>query len=369
MTCPRCGGAIPAGRSGPRVSTRRPAFEPVSAPALASSEPEETAWIWRRYIPEGGLVLLAAPPKLGKTTAAYHLAGAVEEGRDFLGQRTRKAPVLILAVEERRQDAANRARTLGFGDEVYIHSGPLRTDTIADVAAFVVGKRIGLIIVDTLPRYWIIDNENDAAAVNVAMAPLLALARETNAAVLLLFHVRKSPGDDGEDIRGSGDIFAFVDVALIMRRRKGDHANHRTIKAFSRYDDTPDEMVVALEDGQYIAIGDADAVKERELDLLLLGALTEVPRLPEEIEKDSGLGLVARTLRRHYNRLYGNGLCDREGVGQKSAPFKYKILAATSENVVATDRPVSGNGLKPTDGPLVRYAVEEMGLSIVGRSQ
>ncbi len=280
---------------------------------------------------------------------AYHLAGAVSEGRPFLGQSTTKSPVLILAVEERRQDAANRARALGPGRDVYIHTGPLRADAIPAIASFVMEKRIGLIIVDTLPRFWVLDNENDASAVNMAMAGILALARDTDAAVFLLYHLRKSPGGgDGEEIRGSGDIFAQVDVALIMRRRK-DQLNQRTIKSFSRYDATPEEIVVALEDGEYVSLGDSEVVKDQETDRMLLDALSEEARTTEQIKEDADLKQAPRTLRRHYSRLFEADRCTREGTGQKALPYRYKMLAATADTLVVTGWPESAGDNPPAD--------------------
>src|SRR5581483_9005947 len=86
-----------------------------------------------------------------------------------------------------------------------------------------------------------------------------ALARETSAAVLLLHHTRKSPGEDGGDIRGSGDIFAIVDAAFTLRRRT-ESKTQRILKAFSRYD-TPDELIISLDDDHYSALGSAQHVR------------------------------------------------------------------------------------------------------------
>ena len=328
-------------------------FQPVRADILATSEPEKTSWAWEGYAPQGGVTLYCAPPKTGKTTVAYHLAAAVSEGRPFLGKPTTKSAVLILAVEERRQDAANRARALGLGENVYLHTGPLRADSVPTIAAFVMQKKIGLIIIDTLPRFWVLENENDASAVNIAMAGIMALARDTNAALLLLYHLRKSPGGiDGEEIRGSGDIFSQVDIALIMRRRR-DQSNQRTIKSFSRYDATPEEIIVALEDDEYVSLGDSGAVKEMELDKVLMEALSEVDRTPEQIKEDADLKLAVRTLRRHYARLFEANRCGREGTGQRALPYTYKMLA-TDERPASSETPSTDtNKLAATTDSLV----------------
>ena len=340
---------IPAATSNPHVSPRRQAFSPIPADVLAASELEDTAWVWEGYVPQGGLILFCAAPKTGKSTLAYHLASAVSNGRPFLGQTSTKSPVLILAVEERRQDAANRARALGLEDDVYIHCGPLRADAIPAIASFVMEKRVGLVIIDTLPRFWVLDNENDASKVGMAMEGIMALARETKAGVFLLYHLRKSPGSgDGEEIRGSGDIFAYVDVALIMRRRKGQ-SNQRTVKSFSRYDATPEEVVIALEDGEYVHLGDSATVREQETDTMLLEALSVEPRTPEQIKADADLKLAPRTLQRHYNRLADDNRCIREGSGTKALPYRYKILAATTNTVVVSDWQESSGDHPPAD--------------------
>ena len=326
-------------------------FQPVTADVLAASETPTTSWIWKGYAPQGGLILLCAPPKCGKTTLANHLARAVSKGRPFLGQASTKSPVLILAVEERRQDVANRARTLGLGGDVYLHTGPLGSEAIPAIASFVLEKHIGLVIIDTLPRFWAIESENDASMVNMAMAGILAMARNTNAAVFLLYHLRKSAGSgDGEEIRGSGDIFAQCDIALIMRRRKAQ-SNQRTIKSFSRYDATPDEIVIALEDGEYVHLGDSVTVRGKETDAMLLEALSIEPHTPEEIKEGAGLKLAERTLLRHYSRLTDAKLCIREGSGTKALPYRYKKIAATTKPMVVSDWQESAGDHPPDTEP------------------
>jgi len=63
---------------------------------------------------------------------------------------------------------------------------------------------IGLLIVDSLSKFWNVKNENDAAEVERELKPLVQIARDTNAAVLLIHHNRKNEKGDGlGDARGS----------------------------------------------------------------------------------------------------------------------------------------------------------------------
>ncbi len=93
-------------------------------------------------------------------------------------------------------------------------------------------------------------DENDAAEVTQAMKPLLALARDTGACVLLIHHARKSEGSYGDEIRGSGALFAAVDIAMILKRHEVQ--TQRVLHAISRYPETPAEIVLELRETGYV---------------------------------------------------------------------------------------------------------------------
>jgi hypothetical protein len=303
-------------------SSAQSIFTPQTVAELLAHEDPETRWRWEAYAPEGGLILLAALPKGGKTTFAYHLAKAVTCGTPFLGKPTQQAHVLILALEERRQDVANRLRKLGVTEGVDIHCGPLKAATAIDaVVAFVREKRSGLIIIDTARRFWGVGDENDAALIGEALAPILALARETGVTVLLLHHLRKSPGDEGSDISGSGDIFAHVDVALTLRRRGEGQANQRLLRAFSRYDETPDEIVIALEEGEYEVLGRAGEVQANEQRDKVLTALSNEPLKADEVAVAAEM--PEGTTRTILKKLHQEGVISRTGSGKRGDAYYY----------------------------------------------
>src|SRR5439155_21849789 len=59
------------------------------------SEPEEpVSWLLEGILPAGGLSLLAAKPKVGKSTLARNLALAVARGDEFLNRITVQGPVI-----------------------------------------------------------------------------------------------------------------------------------------------------------------------------------------------------------------------------------------------------------------------------------
>src|SRR5688500_11426454 len=71
-------------RSGTGTANPGKGFLLVDAKALLASEEPETEWLWEGILPSGGLSLLVAKPKVGKTTLAFHLALAVTTGTEFL---------------------------------------------------------------------------------------------------------------------------------------------------------------------------------------------------------------------------------------------------------------------------------------------
>jgi RecA-family ATPase len=97
-------------------------------------------------------------------------------------------------------------------------SKPITPTVLASILSFLKEHDVKLVLADTLAAFWRIENENDAAEMTKVVKPLLQLARESGACVLLNYHARKSEGSYGDEIRGSGALFALVDVAILMKR-------------------------------------------------------------------------------------------------------------------------------------------------------
>jgi dihydrodipicolinate reductase len=83
--------------------------------------------------------------------------------------------------------------------------------------------------------------------VEKALRPVIFLAQEKGATVLLLHHFNKSDGPEGTAHRGSGHLVAMVDIAVELRRPE-DNApeSRRVLRALSRYQEMPQELVIDL---------------------------------------------------------------------------------------------------------------------------
>ena len=291
-------------------------FNPVPADQFVKEKPDPRTWVWKYYLPQGGVSLLAAPAKLGKTTLTAHLVRALVEGKPFLGQETVACPVLFLALEEHPDDV--RARLYQFQlnrPDIHVYAGPFRGDDAGCAAILekIKSLNIGLMIVDTLVRFWAVKDENDAVQVAKGFAPVLALARQTNCAILLLHHTTKAPSDGGREIRGSGDVVAAVDIGLTMARAAEPY--QRKLMSYSRYPETPKEMTISLENGAYSATGVA-AQRTSILEIL-----SDQPKTSQELAHEANVpeGTVRATL----DRLLSEGGVNRMGEGARGNPYRW----------------------------------------------
>jgi RecA-family ATPase len=305
-------------------------FDPKSAENLLSEKAESIHWVWERFIPEGGLVLLAAFMKVGKSTFAYPLAISIAQGRPFLGYQTRKGAVLILAVEEHERDVKLRLRRFGMrpDDPIYIHPGPLDNSfrVLAEIQKFIVEKGISAVFLDTLGRYWKIHDENNNAEVIRRVSPLLDLARKTNAAITLIHHERKSGGEDGKGIRGGSALFGIVDQALILTRREGGDQTQRVLSTHGRYDESPPKTIIALDENEWVAIGTPQEVGREEDKRKVVEALSDESQTVAELATEASISQKA--VRKALKAL--EELVIKEGKGVKGASYTYRHRSSNS---------------------------------------
>ena len=194
------------------------------------------------------------------------MAGAVAPGR-----------VLVIS-EEGSSLWARRRDDLSIGNHAEFVIRPFKgrptqnawVEFVDYVAKLVSERRFVLVILDTLTTLLPVDNENDAARMIYALLPLHAIT-EVGAALLLVHHPRKGDAREGQASRGSGALPGLVDVILELRRfdpaRPEDR--RRTLTAYSRFDETPGEMVIELTDGGYRVVGSkAEALRSDRLAVI-----------------------------------------------------------------------------------------------------
>jgi putative DNA primase/helicase len=99
-------------------------------------EPEEKlAWLLADKLPAGGISVLCAKPKVGKSTLARCLSLAVANGEPFFNCATTKGPVIYLALEEKRGEVRRHFADLGAtGDEeIYVHAAGAPQEAVLEL--------------------------------------------------------------------------------------------------------------------------------------------------------------------------------------------------------------------------------------------
>ncbi len=303
---------------------------------LLSESPTEPDWIWPGYVAPGSITLLAGRPKVGKSTLLFALMAAIDGGSSFCGRRLRRVPIVLLS-EERGSTIAEKARTRSWSDGVSIllhHTAyALAWADIVRHACTHVGRG-GLVVVDTLADFAGLgaDAENNAGAIQSAMRPLLEIAGDGRA-VLVVSHQRKAAGEHGEAVRGSNALTAAVDIVVELERAPGSIGDHgRVLKAMSRFSTTPADLVVRRTEHGYEAIGElASATAASELDRVttLLAELGEVTA--EELADAADLS--KGTAQRRLGALLAAGRVVRSGGGNRGDPYHWRLASDPASGI------------------------------------
>ena len=209
--------------------------------------PPEPDWIWGGYLAPAAITLVAGKPKSGKSTLACGLAEALTAGAgEFLGRAVRQCSVVYLSEEGAgtlKPKLSGRIRTL-TRDGAWPRPGWATLIAAATIEADRIGATV--LIVDSLSFWSSLDEgqENDSAVMQRALGALGA-ATSTGLAVVLVHHQRKGGGEDGDAVRGSGAIFAAVDMLIEVERPKSDSApTHRQLVSTGRWQDAPPVLIV-----------------------------------------------------------------------------------------------------------------------------
>lgn len=177
-------------------------------------------------LPEDGIAILTAAPKVGKTMLASQAALAVQEGRSFLGfPAGPKRRVLYCDGQSRSHELDRRFRLLAadaedpFGLEFCQEKLQLANEGDIDALIDCVKEaEYGLVIIDPLSDYIGGIDENDAGSMSKPLHGLQRLQNETGVALLVIAHASKSDshGRIAAKTRGSNAITAIGSTLMVL---------------------------------------------------------------------------------------------------------------------------------------------------------
>ena len=272
----------------------------------------------------------------------------------------RKARVLLYMAEDAasvvrsRFDALARHRAVCLASlEIFvITESCLRIDLASHqrrLRQTVAQIRPGMLLLDPLVRLHRID-ENSASEVSALLAFLRSLQREFHTAVVLVHHARKSGSlhQPGQALRGSGDLHAFGDSNLYLRR----HRQQLVLTVEHRAAPSPEPIELCLVGGDtpHLEIVESSVTRGAELT----EAVADLLRLQGPMTRSN----LRQKLRIRNQRL-GEALAvlEEQGSVQRTAG-RWRLAAPIEEPPAPTDSPlvqqtfpfpplgVDGNGTK-----------------------
>jgi hypothetical protein len=299
-------------------------------------------WLVEGFLPHGGLMLMAAMPKAGKTILARNIALGVCAGGKFLGRKCSQGTVLWLGLEEPEDEAIKVEEAMGFLDLPF-HSiyEQAPADAMGWLERSVEKFNPSLIVIDTWHSLTLIENINDYAAVNRANIPLQALARQRGIAQIWIHHNKKpdkKAGSNmaGSDVLGSTALFAAVDTLMTVECAADDV---HTAWTKQRFGGNMQPTVLTMNEVNYLIGDDGDEYHHRvkALGVSILDIMRDAdgPMVRNDIcdliGKRRQLTLAA------IGRLVADGLI-RKLPSEKREPERYiltncEIVASSSSQV------------------------------------
>jgi hypothetical protein len=229
----------------------------------------EQRWLVDELFASASVGLLGGPPKAFKTWVAAELALAVATGTPAFGRfaATDPGPVLFFGAEDPLPDLRTRFDGIARARHLDLAKVPLLLLDIAQLRLDDAGHldRLRRTLALHAPRLLVLDpfvrlvaglDENSARDVSAILGALRTLQREHNVTILLVHHMRKSPAaHPAQQLRGSGDFYAWADSGLYLTRHGDDRmlvVEHRGAPAPS-----PFRLRLVPGDTPHLAIQDA----------------------------------------------------------------------------------------------------------------
>ena len=299
-----------------------------TADEIASLPGAKVRWIVPPWVAAGSITEITGKAKTaGKTTFVLSAVASILRGEPFLGQATQRVRVVYLS-EERPATfrvALKRAGLLGAKDLHVLFWGNAVGVPWSEVVARAAQQQDGpgVLVVDTVGQFSGMtgDQENSSAAALEVLAPLQEVAAQGHA-VIVVRHERKGGGAVGEAGRGSSAYTGAADIVMSIRRPEGRAPlTRRVLHALSRFDETPETLVIERTADGFKSCGDETAAASADDEEAILDALAQETMDTTALEAATDLKRAAA--QRALKRLLAAGRLTKTGTGHKGSPFLY----------------------------------------------
>jgi len=202
----------------------------LSADALENMPELETNWLIKNLLPSEGLVILAAPPKKGKSWLMLWLARSIAKGNEtFLSQPIeRSTGVLYLALEDTQNRLVKRLHKLQVDTQEYKQKLqfciqiPGYLEGLNTLTAYLKqDDQIKLVIIDTLGKFSVGRSQQGYQEDYDWIGKIKDIADSFHVAIIVVHHFRKQKDveDAYNDISGTTGISGAADTLWLLQRK------------------------------------------------------------------------------------------------------------------------------------------------------
>lgn len=323
---------------------------------IMETKREGRPWVWEGYLARGNVTALSGAPKVGKTTLLAGLVAALADGRPtYCGAALTPCPVIYVSEES---ELEWEERGTQWPEQVWDAIDLVTREDLAvpyrwpelvlDVRDYALEVGAGLVVFDTFRKLARLgeNSENDSGAITESLHPLHDAAGH-NLAVLTNHHDRKGGGENGEGAAGSGAFFGGVDALVTMRRFGGADDPRRRLEVLGRWR-APDELVVELRGGDYVALGSRAEVKAEDSKRQAAAVAEDVlellrghgePADVKEVAAMLGEEVTEKVTRAALTLLMDTHRVDRVGKGRKGDPFRFVARVGIGTERIETEEP------------------------------
>ena len=254
-----------------------------TAQELLSADFPQPVWLVPGLLPEGGLVLLAGKPKIGKSWLALDIAFGLSSETAVCGiPVARQVNTLYLALEDTPRRLKNRMVLAGVtsNNGCFLATSWPRINAVGLglLEKTVTERNVGVVIIDTLAK--VRPRADRAVSLYTAdyetLGSLKELADRLGVTVIVVHHLRKAGSVDPiEEVSGTTGLTGAVDTVLVLKRGRGEADG--TLFLTGR-DVEERELALRFSNGRWTVLGDAKEYtvsKERRQVLEFLQAAKE----------------------------------------------------------------------------------------------
>lgn len=226
-----------------KIHTEYPRIETLGS--LYSSEVDQRPFLIQEILPKGSLVILAGPPKSGKTFIALEMSLSMIKGEKLFGMDEFPViepgkKVLYVVEENSRYALINRFKKMGFTEEMeenffLMHMQNVRLDdkeSVNQLRRDVNQIQPDLIVLDPFANLHSQD-ENSSTGVQKVLQSVTRMMKFLPDSTFMIVH---HTGKNGEvpRIRGSSAIWGRADLQLLVMPVEEDRASEVRLKVSGR---------------------------------------------------------------------------------------------------------------------------------------